>query len=69
MLVHQADHDFWLSEKVAAKAPAKDQPYFKMARDTAAPYLAGGRWQTFRDGSELAPGTPPLPWSPKERSF
>ncbi|MFH1021353.1 MAG: MBL fold metallo-hydrolase [Pseudomonadota bacterium] len=54
--VPQADNDFWLSETVAAKAPVKNQPYFKMARDTAAPYLAAGRWQAFRENDELAPG-------------
>lgn len=56
ILVSQADNDFWLSQKVADDAPSKLQPYFKMARDTAAPYLASGQWQTFRDGGELVPG-------------
>jgi glyoxylase-like metal-dependent hydrolase (beta-lactamase superfamily II) len=32
------------------------KPFFKMARDTAAPYQAVGRWQPFSDGSTLAPG-------------
>jgi glyoxylase-like metal-dependent hydrolase (beta-lactamase superfamily II) len=54
--VDQADHDYWLSEKTAAAAPAEAQPIFKMARDTAAPYRAGDRWQTFTAGKELAPG-------------
>jgi glyoxylase-like metal-dependent hydrolase (beta-lactamase superfamily II) len=56
ILVSQADSDFWLSQKVAAGAPAKVQPFFKMARDSAAPYLASGQWKTFTDGSVLAPG-------------
>ena len=56
IMVSQADNDFWLSQKVADEAPAKVQPYFKMARDTAAPYLASGQWQTFSDGSVLVPG-------------
>ncbi|MFA6498851.1 MAG: MBL fold metallo-hydrolase [Desulfurivibrionaceae bacterium] len=56
VLVSQADNDFWLSQKVAEEAPAKAQPYFKMARDTAAPYLASGQWHTFSDGSVLVPG-------------
>ena len=56
VLVPQADNDFWLSQKVADQAPAEKQPYFKMARDTAAPYLADGKWQTFSDGSVLVPG-------------
>lgn len=56
ILVSQADNDFWLSQKVADGAPAKVQPFFKMARDSAAPYLASGQWQTFTDGSVLVPG-------------
>ena len=56
VLVSQADNDFWLSQKVAEEAPAKAQPYFKMARDTVAPYLASGQWHTFSDGSVLVPG-------------
>jgi glyoxylase-like metal-dependent hydrolase (beta-lactamase superfamily II) len=56
ILVAQADSDFWLSQKVADGAPAKVQPFFKMARDGAAPYLASGQWQTFTEGSVLVPG-------------
>lgn len=56
ILVPQADSDFWLSQKVADGAPAKVQPFFKMARDSAAPYLASGQWKTFTDGSVLVPG-------------
>ncbi|MBI5593263.1 MAG: MBL fold metallo-hydrolase [Deltaproteobacteria bacterium] len=54
--VSQADNDFWLSQKIADSAPTKAQPFFKMARDTAAPYLASGQWKTFEEGSELVPG-------------
>lgn len=54
--VAQADHDFWLSEKTAAASPETMQPFFKMARDTAAPYLASGGWKTFTEGTELVPG-------------
>lgn len=56
ILVAQADNDFWLSQKVADAAPSQVQPFFKMARDTAAPYQSSGQWQTFVDGSELVPG-------------
>lgn len=31
------------------------QPFFKMARDLAAPYQTAGRWQTFKPGDELVP--------------
>ena len=52
----QADNDFWLSETVAAQAPQEFQPFFKMSRDAAAPYLASGQWQTFTEDRELVPG-------------
>ncbi|MFZ2303019.1 MAG: MBL fold metallo-hydrolase [Gallionella sp.] len=56
VLVSQADNDFWLSQKVADGAPVKVQPFFKMARDTAAPYLASGQWKMFTECSTLVPG-------------
>ena len=56
IFVAQADSDFWLSQKIADAAPAEVQPFFKMARDSAAPYLATGQWKTFSVGSMLAPG-------------
>ena len=52
----QADNDFWLTETVAAQAPQEFQPFFKMSRDAAAPYLASGQWQTFTEDRELVPG-------------
>lgn len=52
----QADNDFWLSEAVAAQAPADAQAFFKMSRDAAAPYIAAGRWRTFDSNRELLPG-------------
>lgn len=56
IMVAKEDHDFWLSTEVAAKMPEKMQPFFKMARDAAAPYQKAGRWQTFTAGSTLVPG-------------
>lgn len=52
----QADNDFWLSETIAAQAPAAMQGFFKMSRDAAAPYLAAGQWKTFASDRELLPG-------------
>lgn len=52
----QADSDFWLSEEIAAKAPKEAQPYFKMARDAAAPYRQSGKWKTFKTDQEILPG-------------
>lgn len=52
----KADNDFWLSEEIAAKAPKDFQPFFKMSRDAAAPYLAAGKWKSFDSDRELLPG-------------
>jgi len=52
----QADNDYWLSEKRAASAPEKSRAFFKMARDNAAPYLAGDKWKTFSEGTVVVPG-------------
>ena len=54
--VAQADNDYWLSEKTAASAPEKAQAFFKMARETAKPYLASGQWKTFNEETVLVPG-------------
>lgn len=56
ILTARADSDFWLSQKVADGASEKIRPFFKMARDSAAPYLASGQWKTFMEGSVLVPG-------------
>lgn len=56
VMVPRADHDFWLSQERADKAPEGMKPFFRMARETAAPYQAVGRWQPFADGAQLAPG-------------
>lgn len=52
----KADNDFWLSETIAAQAPKEFQPFFKMARDAAAPYLKTGQWKIFDADRELLPG-------------
>jgi glyoxylase-like metal-dependent hydrolase (beta-lactamase superfamily II) len=56
VFVSKQDNDFWLSQKIADGMPAALQPYFKMARDVAAPYVASGQWATFSEGTELVPG-------------
>lgn len=52
----QADNDHWLSEEVAAAAPEGAKPFFKMARDAAAPYRAAGKWHTFASDRDIIPG-------------
>jgi glyoxylase-like metal-dependent hydrolase (beta-lactamase superfamily II) len=54
--VAKAESDFWLSQKNADQAAEEMKPFFKMARDLAAPYQADGRWQTFAGDNELVPG-------------
>jgi glyoxylase-like metal-dependent hydrolase (beta-lactamase superfamily II) len=56
ILVAREDDDFWLSRQVADSSPEKMQPFFKLARDAAAPYQQAGQWQTFTEGSILVPG-------------
>lgn len=51
-----ADAEFWLDEQVAAKAAKESQPFFKMARDSVAPYVAAGRFKPFKPDEELMPG-------------
>lgn len=51
-----ADAEFWLDEQVAAKAVKEAQPFFKMARDSVAPYAAAGRFKPFKPDEELMPG-------------
>ena len=58
--VAQADSDFWLSEKIAAGAPAEARDFFKVARKSAAPYLKSGHWQPFKPGETVAPGVEAL---------
>ena len=54
--VSKAENNFYLSPAIAEKAPTDMQPYFKMARDIAAPYIALGKWKTFEDGNLPIPG-------------
>ncbi|MBP2292526.1 MBL fold metallo-hydrolase [Azospirillum rugosum] len=54
--VAKAEADFWLSEEVAAKAPADAQPFFAMARAAVAPYAAAGKLKPYQPGEALLPG-------------
>ncbi|MCR6630047.1 MAG: MBL fold metallo-hydrolase [Magnetospirillum sp.] len=59
--VAKAEADYWLSEEVAAKAPADVQPFFAMARTAVAPYMAAGRFKTFLPGEAVLPGVASVP--------
>ncbi len=54
--VSRTEADFWLSTEAAAKAPEGSRPFFKMAREAAAPLIAAGKWGTFGWGDEVVPG-------------
>lgn len=52
----QEDIDHWLSEAVAAAQPESVRPFYKMARDAAAPYQAAGKLRGFKAGEALLEG-------------
>lgn len=54
--ISQADADYWLSEEQAAEAPSSMQGFFKMVRETIAPYQESGRLSTFQPGDPLMKG-------------
>lgn len=56
ILVAKEDDAYWLSQQVADKAPEAMQRFFRMVRESAAPYQKNGQWQTFTEGSVLVPG-------------
>ena len=56
IFVSQTENDYWLSEEKAAAAPEQARPFFTMAHNAAAPYLASGHWKTFVPGAALVPG-------------
>jgi glyoxylase-like metal-dependent hydrolase (beta-lactamase superfamily II) len=57
----EAEAGFWLDEAKAAGAPEAMQPFFKMARDSIAPYVQAGRFKTFAPGESLVPGVSAVP--------
>jgi glyoxylase-like metal-dependent hydrolase (beta-lactamase superfamily II) len=60
--VAKVESDYWLDEAVAAQAPSDVQPFFKMARDALAPYIAAGRFRPFGPGEQtLLPGVKAVP--------
>lgn len=52
---------FWLDEKKAAEAPKELQPFFRIARDAVAPYLAAGKLKQFTAGDTLVKGVVSVP--------
>ena len=52
----KAEADYWLDPQAIAKAPEGAKPYFKIAQDSTAPYVAQGRFKTFEAGQSPVPG-------------
>jgi glyoxylase-like metal-dependent hydrolase (beta-lactamase superfamily II) len=52
----KAEADYWLDPQAIAKAPEGAKPYFKIAQDSTAPYVAAGRFKTFDAGQSPVPG-------------
>lgn len=59
--VAKGESDYWLDEAVAAKASQDAQPFFKMAREAVAPYIAAGRFKSFGSDEVLLPGLKAVP--------
>ena len=55
-VISEADTKFWLSEEVAAKAPADAKPFFDMARASVPPYIAAGNTEVHHRWPGVVPG-------------
>ncbi len=53
---NRIENEYWLSEQQAAAAPVERQIFFKMARESAIPYLSSEKWEPVEAGSEVVPG-------------
>ena len=59
--VNQDEANFWLDPDNAAKAPDTFKPFFKVAQDAVAPYVAAGKLKYFNGGDTLLPGVKAVP--------
>ncbi|MEA5097802.1 MAG: MBL fold metallo-hydrolase [Burkholderiaceae bacterium] len=58
--VDKTESDYWLSDKIAAAAPASWQRIFASAKTAAEPYLQRSQWKTFSAGTPIVPGITPV---------
>ncbi|MFZ6723315.1 MBL fold metallo-hydrolase [Undibacterium sp. Ji49W] len=56
VMVAMPEAGFWLDDAVKEKFPKEMQPFFDMAKSTAAPLQAAGRWKIFEPNSDIALG-------------
>jgi glyoxylase-like metal-dependent hydrolase (beta-lactamase superfamily II) len=54
--VNEAEHAFWTSPEIYAKAPDGMKPFYDIARDSIQPYKDAGKVELFKDGAVFAPG-------------
>ena len=53
---NKVENEYWLSEQQAAAAPVERQVSFRMARESAVPYLSAEKWKAIEAGEEIVPG-------------
>lgn len=53
---NKMENEYWLSEQQAAAAPVERQVFFRMARESAIPYLSAEKWKSIEAGEEVVPG-------------
>ncbi|WP_340532876.1 MBL fold metallo-hydrolase [Escherichia coli] len=61
VIASEDEKNFWLNPKIAAAASEEHKPFFKMAQDAVAPYLAKNAFRTFKSGDNVIPGISSLP--------
>jgi glyoxylase-like metal-dependent hydrolase (beta-lactamase superfamily II) len=54
--VNAEDHAFWTSDEIRGKAPEEFRGFFDMAKAAIKPYADAGKLQTYKDGTQFAPG-------------
>lgn len=61
VIASQEEKDFWFDPKIIAATSDELRPFFKMAQEAAAPYIAKDAFRTFKGGDNIMPGIDSLP--------
>lgn len=56
VFIAQKENDYWLSKQTSDHASSELKPFFEMAHNIAAPYIATGKWATFTANMVVVPG-------------
>ena len=51
----QPEADYWLDPNAMARVPEKAREFFKIPQESTAPYIAAGRFKTFKPGESPVP--------------